>query len=85
MFVLKSKFLKVVEDNLRLRRDLEVEQNRALHWYAESLRILEESKVKEPQFSEDDLRRLLQLCHPDKHNGKQMAINMTVKIQKLRK
>lgn len=36
------------------------------------------------QFSDDDLRSLLQLVHPDKHCGKQSAVQMTQKINKLR-
>lgn len=36
------------------------------------------------QFTDDELRSLLQLVHPDKHNGKQSAVNMTKKINQLR-
>ena len=35
------------------------------------------------QFTEDEIRKLLQLCHPDKHDGKQMAVDMTAKLLKL--
>lgn len=31
-------------------------------------------------FSQDDLQRLIQLVHPDKHDGKQMAVEMTQKL-----
>lgn len=85
MFVMKSKYLKSVEYAKSLEEELEYEKIKSRHYYDEAIRIFESSKAKEPQFSEDDLRRLLQLCHPDKHNGKQMAIDMTIKIQKLRK
>lgn len=37
------------------------------------------------QFTDDELRSLLQLVHPDKHNGKQSAVVMTQKINALRK
>jgi hypothetical protein len=37
------------------------------------------------QFSDADLRKLLQLVHPDKHNGKLSAVMMTQKINALRK
>ena len=37
------------------------------------------------QFSDEDLKRLLMLCHPDKHDGKQMAIDMTQKLIAMRK
>lgn len=36
------------------------------------------------QFTDDELRSLLQLVHPDKHGGKQSAVNMTQKINQLR-
>ena len=36
------------------------------------------------QFSDDELRSLLQLVHPDKHGGKQSAVTMTQKINALR-
>lgn len=35
--------------------------------------------------SQEDIKRLLQLCHPDKHDGKQMASEMTAKLLALRK
>lgn len=37
------------------------------------------------QFNDDELRSLLQLVHPDKHDGKQSAVVMTQKINALRK
>ena len=36
------------------------------------------------QFTEDDIKKLLQLCHPDKHDGKQIAVDMTQKLLQLR-
>lgn len=37
------------------------------------------------QFTDDELRSLLQLVHPDKHGGKQSAVVLTQKINALRK
>lgn len=37
------------------------------------------------QLSTDDIKRLLMLCHPDKHDGKPMATEMTAKLLQLRK
>lgn len=37
------------------------------------------------QFSQEDIKRLLQLCHPDKHDGKQSAVEMTQKLLKMKK
>lgn len=36
------------------------------------------------QFTDAELRSLLQLVHPDKHGGKQIAITLTQKINALR-
>jgi hypothetical protein len=36
------------------------------------------------QFSQEDIRRLLQLCHPDKHDGKQSAVEMTQKLNRMK-
>jgi hypothetical protein len=38
-----------------------------------------EGKVQS-QFSADELTRLIQLCHPDKHDGKSMAVELTQKL-----
>lgn len=40
--------------------------------------------IKESKFDEDDIKRLLNLCHPDKHGGKPMAVDMTQKLLKMR-
>ena len=36
------------------------------------------------QFTPEELRKLLMLCHPDKHDGKPMAVEMTTKLNLLR-
>lgn len=36
------------------------------------------------QLSQEDIKRLLSLCHPDKHGGKQSAVEMTQKLLELR-
>lgn len=43
-----------------------------------------EAQNKQSQFSADEVQRLLMLCHPDKHDGKQMATDMTAKLLKLK-
>jgi phage-related protein len=37
------------------------------------------------QFTQEEIKRLLLLCHPDKHDGKQMAVELTQKLIKMRK
>lgn len=41
-------------------------------------------KTQAKQLSEEDIKRLLMLCHPDKHDGKPMAVEMTKKLLALR-
>lgn len=36
-------------------------------------------------FTEDELTKLIQLCHPDKHGGKSMAVEMTQKLLQMKK
>lgn len=36
------------------------------------------------QFTDEELRSLLQLVHPDKHDGKPSAVRLTQKINELR-
>lgn len=36
------------------------------------------------QFSKEDIDKLILLCHPDKHNGKRLAVDLTSKLLKLR-
>lgn len=38
----------------------------------------------EPEFETDLLKRLLHLCHPDKHGGSKMATEVTAKLLKMR-
>jgi hypothetical protein len=37
------------------------------------------------QFTKDELRQLIALCHPDKHGGSQAANDITAKLLSLRK
>lgn len=36
------------------------------------------------QFTQDEIQKLIMLCHPDKHNGKPMAVELTQKLLKLK-
>jgi hypothetical protein len=38
-----------------------------------------------PQFTQEEIRRLILLCHPDKHDGKIIAVEMTQKLIRMRK
>lgn len=37
-----------------------------------------------PQLTQEDIRRLILLVHPDKHEGKPMAVELTQKLLKMR-
>lgn len=43
-----------------------------------------DGKLQKPQLEQEDIKRLLMLCHPDKHGGKRMAEEMTQKLLALR-
>jgi hypothetical protein len=36
------------------------------------------------QFTQEELAKLIQLCHPDKHDGKASATEMTQKLLRMR-
>lgn len=47
--------------------------------------FLTEGVISPPaQFSQDDLRRLIQLCHPDKHANSTLSVEMTQKLLSLK-
>lgn len=47
--------------------------------------FLEKGTLAAPNpFSQEDIRRLISLCHPDKHDGKPMAVEMTQKLLSLK-
>ncbi len=41
-------------------------------------------RQQEQQFSRDEIKVLISLCHPDKHKGKSSAVDMTQKLLKIR-
>ncbi len=49
-------------------------------------RFLTHGKIVDgSQFTVEDINRLLSLCHPDKHDGKRVATEMTQRLLALRK
>ncbi len=40
------------------------------------------STQSQSQFTQEDIKKLINLCHPDKHGGKNMASEMTAKLIK---
>lgn len=45
--------------------------------------LLNES-MNSSQFTQDEIRKLISLCHPDKHAGKATATEMTAKLNKMK-
>lgn len=37
-----------------------------------------------PQFSAEEIKRLVRLCHPDRHNNSEASVKMTQKLMNLR-
>jgi hypothetical protein len=78
-------------------RELQVRYSKLLSEYNELVRMLNARGGKKflygdmnnnntgNQFSQDDIKRLLLLCHPDKHGGKQIAVEITSKLLNMRK
>ena len=47
--------------------------------------FLDEAQMGNPSpLTPEDIQRLLQLCHPDKHGGKPLAVDMTQRLLEIR-
>ena len=44
----------------------------------------QENKQSESAFSEEEIKVLIRLCHPDRHQGKQSAVSITQKLLGMR-
>lgn len=82
------------ENNLMLKEDLYShkrlikKQQDIIELYESELRTLERNQLKQNstgQFTDSEIKSLISLCHPDKHNGKASATNITQKLLKMRK
>lgn len=49
-------------------------------------KLLDEAGMpdKNPNLSQDLIKKMLQLCHPDKHQGKQIAVEVTQMLLKMK-
>jgi hypothetical protein len=83
MFVTKSEYEKLQRD-----RDAVVNRWNALVARINKLgseKFLKHASIAPPQqLDAEDVRRLIMLCHPDKHDGKQSATEMTQKLLRLK-
>ena len=100
MFVWKSTYDALKDKCMSYKDDVKYWKESRDHWfnaYMEStnmcssylkelikLRYEMRSIVINKQFSDDDIKKMLLLCHPDKHGGKQIAHEVTQKLLAMR-
>jgi hypothetical protein len=91
MFVTRSRFKKSEERaeyaEGRLLAQIQKYNRLVDEWNALARRFnaLKASTQKQSSpFSAEDVQRLIQLCHPDKHGGKTLATEMTAKLIKMK-
>jgi hypothetical protein len=92
MFVRKKKYDTLQLEYLQLMGEMAMLQLKIVG-LEELLRMAREKAMKmtpeikkvSHNFTQEEIKKLLMLCHPDKHNGKQMAVEMTQKLLALRK
>ena len=85
MFVLKKTYNELKEEfdyKCRLFNKLADEYNSLVDKYNSDRRAF--LRLSNNQFGEDDIKKMLLLCHPDKHGGKQIAIEVTQKLLAMR-
>lgn len=89
MFVSKRRFLRMqrlCEEYKRSRdRHMELESEYWDKYIAYKLLYSEarKSQSTSSQFSQEELKRLVSLCHPDKHSNSKAANEMTAKLLEL--
>jgi hypothetical protein len=92
MFVTKSTYEKAVDEAKRWHEDAKTCAHKYEQLLAQWNSLIREINSKggeeflnsTPQFTDDELKQLIMLCHPDKHDGKRSAVEMTQKLNNLR-
>ncbi len=54
------------------------------HWKRLAIKAAEEASTSTAQLSADEIKRLIKLCHPDKHENSKEANELTAKLLSLR-
>lgn len=73
--------LKVQRQETReLEMRLLVARSEGARWRDLAVQNIRQGKAAADPFTPEDFKRLLMLCHPDKHGGKTMAQEMTSKL-----
>jgi len=88
MFVLKSKYDALMRNAI----ETEIRFNQLLKQWNDLVSEINKKGGREfldrnlePPLENEDIKKLLVLCHPDKHNGKEIATEMTKKLLRMRK
>lgn len=90
MFVFKSTYDKALRDSASANKTVLLYQQRynklLSEWNDLVTRVNrgDYSRTPAKQLESMDIKKLLMLCHPDKHGGKPMAEEMTKKLLSLR-
>jgi len=96
MFVRKAKYDEAKQKSERLETDNKVlrakmnnlvtDYNNLIIWIRNrgGLEAID-SKMSKATFSPDEIKALIRLCHPDKHNGSTVANVITTKLLQMRK
>ncbi|QYW02511.1 hypothetical protein CPT_Silvanus_037 [Stenotrophomonas phage Silvanus] len=86
MFVTRKTYNKLFSQAATMAVELIAAQAALREAVLTIVKLRESAKVSRtvPQFTDDQLRELLQLVHPDKHGGKASAIRLTQHINALR-
>ena len=83
---LKGQLKRKIEAVELLEERLEKTERAALHYYheAENVKRSLESASRGQAFSQDEIKTLIRLCHPDKHGNRQSAVRITQKLLSMR-
>lgn len=75
MFVSKTRFTE-----LQRQYNYVVSRHNDVVDLCEQLHSELKTQAVSSQFTQQELKSLVRLCHPDKHNGKQIANDLTAKL-----
>jgi hypothetical protein len=87
MFMLKSTHdakMETLEHRIKVLEAEKYTMLKMIHTFEDVL-INGNSTSNSGTFTDEQLRKLLQLCHPDKHNDSKLSIEVTQMLNKARK
>jgi hypothetical protein len=93
-FVKKSKYEEMEYERdlymkgYRLEKEDHMKTLRKLSYWLDEYEKLQDSQKRSEnntQFTDSEIRTLISLCHPDKHDQKQSAVTITQKLTSMRK